>query len=251
MMANGTAAYGMYPRNVALPEVVYALNRAGFGNEDICMVLSPAHPVATVVRDAQLLDAKPEESATSARMIGWFSEFGAVVIPTVGFFIRSQAFFHALLIEQNFPAMSRGSRTLVGLGFSEDEAKRLATSYATWARWSTSHVRKIPRPALLSNCCVVQGHEKPQASECRRQPKRRPSVLFHAARAHSSSVSVISSLLLNLPRVADSGSCALPITHLGRPTYRARRLARQLHFLSQPTLPDPGASICCLVGQGG
>jgi hypothetical protein len=125
MMANGTAAYGMYPRNVALPEVVYALNRAGFGNEDICMVLSPAHPVATVVRDAQLLDAKPEESATSARMIGWFSEFGAVVIPTVGFFIRSQAFFRALLLEQNFPAMSRGSRTLVGLGFSEDEAKRL------------------------------------------------------------------------------------------------------------------------------
>lgn len=125
MSTNGTAAYGLYPRNVALPEVVYALNRAGFENEDICMVLSPAHPVATVVRDAQILDAKPEESATSARMIGWLSEFGAVVIPTVGFFIRSQAFFHALLIEQNFPAMSRGSRTLVGLGFSEDEAKRL------------------------------------------------------------------------------------------------------------------------------
>ena len=125
MSVNGTAAYGMYPRNVALPEVVYALNRAGFENEDICMVLSPAHPVATVVRDAKILDANLEESASSARMIGWFSEFGAVVIPTVGFFIRSQAFFHALLIEQNFPAMSRGSRTLVGLGFSEDEAKRL------------------------------------------------------------------------------------------------------------------------------
>ena len=125
MSANATAAYGMYPRNVALPEVVYALNRAGFGNEDICMVLSPAHPVATVVRDARILDAQLEESASSARMIGWFSEFGAVVIPTVGLFIRSHAFFRALLIEQNFPAMSRGSRTLVGLGFSEDEAKRL------------------------------------------------------------------------------------------------------------------------------
>lgn len=124
MNVNGTAAYGMYPRNVALPEVVYALNRAGFGNEDICMVLSPAHPAATVVRDAKL-DSRPEDSATSARMIGWFSEFGAVVIPTVGFFIRSQAFFRALLLEQNFPSMSRGSRTLLGLGFSENEAKRL------------------------------------------------------------------------------------------------------------------------------
>jgi len=125
MSLSGTAAYGMYPRNVALPEVVCALNQAGFENEDICMVLSPAHPVATVVRDARILDVEREESATSARMIGWFSEFGAVVIPTVGFFIRSQAFFRALLMEQNFPAMSRGSRTLLGLGFSEDEAKRL------------------------------------------------------------------------------------------------------------------------------
>jgi hypothetical protein len=108
-----------------LPEVVYALNCAGFGNEDICMVLSPAHPAATVVCDAKILDVEREESATSARMIGWFSEFGAVVIPTIGFFIRSQAFFHALVIEQNFPTMSRGSRTLVALGFSEGEAKRL------------------------------------------------------------------------------------------------------------------------------
>ena len=125
MSANGTAAYGMYPRNVALPEVVCALNRAGFDNEHICMVLSPAHPVATVVRDAKILDARKEETATSARMIRWFSEFGAVVIPTVGFFIRSQAFFRALVIEETFPTMSRGSGTLVDLGFSEDEAKRL------------------------------------------------------------------------------------------------------------------------------
>lgn len=125
MNANGLAAYGMYPRNVALPEVVYALNRAGFENEDICMVLSPAHPVATAVRDAMIVDAEPEQTAISARMIGWFSEFGAVVIPTVGFFIRSRAFFHSLVFEQNFPALSRGSRALVGLGFPEDEARRL------------------------------------------------------------------------------------------------------------------------------
>lgn len=125
MSANGPAAYGMYPRSVALPEVVYALNRAGFGNEDICMVLSPAHPVATAMRDAKITDVEREERATSARMIGWFSEFGAVVIPTIGFFIRSQAFFRALTAEENLPALSRGSRTLVGLGFSQDEAKRL------------------------------------------------------------------------------------------------------------------------------
>ena len=125
MRVNRTAAYAMYPRNVALPEVVSALNQAGFEKEDICMVLSPAHPVATAAEDATIGDVAREQSAISARMIGWFSELGAVVIPTVGFFIRSQAYFHDLLTEQNSPGLSRGSRTLVGLGFSQDEAKRL------------------------------------------------------------------------------------------------------------------------------
>ena len=125
MSTTGTAAYGMYPRSVALPEVVCALNRAGFEKEDICMVLSPAHPVATAMRDAKITDVEREERATSARMIGWFSEFGAVVIPTIGFFIRSQAFFRALATEESLPTLSRGSRTLLDLGFSLDEAKRL------------------------------------------------------------------------------------------------------------------------------
>jgi len=125
MRANRTAAYAMYPRNVALPEVVSALNQAGFEKEDICMVLSPAHPVATAAGDATIGDVAQEQSAVSARMIGWFSELGAVVIPTVGFFLRSQAFFQAVLVEQNLPGFSRGSRTLLGLGFSQDEAKRL------------------------------------------------------------------------------------------------------------------------------
>jgi len=125
MSVHGTAAYAMYPRNVALPEVVSALNQAGFENQDICMVLSPAHPVATAVGDSTFGEVAPEDSAISARMIAWFSKFGAVVIPTIGFFIHSQAFFQGLMAEQNSPAMSRGSRALLGLGFSEEEAKRL------------------------------------------------------------------------------------------------------------------------------
>ena len=125
MALTGAAAYGMYTRNVTLPDIVGTLNRAGFENEDICMVLSPAHPVATVVRDAKIVDVEREESAVSAAMIGWFSGFGAVVIPTVGFFIRSQVFFRALVIEQEFGTVCGGSRTLAGLGFSEDECRRL------------------------------------------------------------------------------------------------------------------------------
>jgi hypothetical protein len=125
MTGSAFAAYGTDLGDVALLDVVCGLNRAGFANEDICMLLSPSHPVATTVRDARILGADREESAIGARMIGWVSEFGAVVIPTVGFFIRSQAFFRALLIEQDLPALSRGSGTLLGLGFSEIDARRL------------------------------------------------------------------------------------------------------------------------------
>jgi hypothetical protein len=125
MNRNGTAAYGMYPRSVALPDVVCALRQAGFEKEDICMVLSPAHPDAAAMRDTGALDTGPEERVLSARMIKWFSGFGAVVIPTVGFFARSQSFLQALVTEQTCTSLSRGSRTLLGLGFSQDEAKRL------------------------------------------------------------------------------------------------------------------------------
>lgn len=119
-----TAAYGMYSRDVALPEVVCALNRAGFDKEDICMVLSPAHPDAAVFQESGSSFAGRDSSST-ARMIRWFSEFGAVVIPTIGVFIRSQDFFRALLENQSSSPLSRGSRTLMDLGFSQDDAKRL------------------------------------------------------------------------------------------------------------------------------
>lgn len=124
MASNGTAAYGMYSRHVALPEVVSELNRAGYHNENICMVLSPAHPDAAIFHEATSNFAG-NDSASTARMIRWFSGFGAVVIPTVGVFIRSQAFLKALFTEKATAALSRGSRTLVDLGFSTDDAKRL------------------------------------------------------------------------------------------------------------------------------
>ena len=125
MSATGTAAYGMYARHVALPEVVCALRQAGFAKQDICMVLSPAHPDAAHLRDTSPFDAEDANTGTCARMIAWYSEFGAVVIPTVGFFVRSTAFLQALTDEQSFPVLSRWSRTLMGLGFSPDDATRL------------------------------------------------------------------------------------------------------------------------------
>jgi hypothetical protein len=123
METNPSAAYGLYSHDVALTDVVRNLNQAGFENEDICMMLSPAHPIASIVRDASLFNSEKEASAATAGLIGWLSEFGAVLIPTVGFFIRSQAFFHVLMANDG-RALCGNVGTLVGLGFSEVEAER-------------------------------------------------------------------------------------------------------------------------------
>lgn len=124
MVVHSPAAYGMYPHDVALDEVVHTLNGAGFVNEDICMMLSPTHPIATIVRDANFLNTEGEATAATAGLIGWLSEFGAVVIPTVGFFIRSQVFFHALVAAKDSPALCGNSGALVGLGLSRIDAER-------------------------------------------------------------------------------------------------------------------------------
>jgi hypothetical protein len=124
MATNTAAAYGMYPQDAALNDIVSTLNHAGFHNEDICMMLSPTHPIAAIVRDASVFNVEREASAVTAGLIGWLSKFGAVVIPTVGFFIRSQTFFRALMVAREAPALCGNARTLVGLGLSEDEAER-------------------------------------------------------------------------------------------------------------------------------
>lgn len=124
MAVSAAAAYGLYSQDVALTDIVRNLNEAGFNNEDICMMLSPGHPIASIVRDASLFNSERESSAVTAGLIGWLSEFGAVLIPTVGFFIRSQAFFHALMVARDAPAFCGKAKTLVGLGFSTEEAER-------------------------------------------------------------------------------------------------------------------------------
>jgi hypothetical protein len=124
MSAHIPAAYGLYPHDVALHEIVHTLNEAGFEKEDICMMLAPTHPISTVVREASFLNTEREASAVTAGLIGWLSEFGAVLIPTVGFFIRSQEFFRALVVAKDSPALCGNTRPLVSLGFSEMDAER-------------------------------------------------------------------------------------------------------------------------------
>lgn len=124
MAVSTPAAYGIYPHDVELQQVVQMLNQSGIGKEDICMMVSPSHPIATIVREANNLSAEPRANATAAGLIGWFMKFGAVMIPTVGLYIRSQAFLHALGVKKDSAAPRANSRVLVGLGFSESDALR-------------------------------------------------------------------------------------------------------------------------------
>ena len=125
-MDHTAAAYGIYPDAVEVAEVVRTLNAAGFENEHICLLLAPTHPIATIVRDAKVLNQEREASVAITGLIGWLSDFGAVVIPSIGFFIRSQAFFHAVLVARDAPALCGNSGTLVGLGFPGTDAERFA-----------------------------------------------------------------------------------------------------------------------------
>jgi hypothetical protein len=119
MPVNPSAAYGMYSRDAELHQVVHTLNQSGFDKRDVCMMVSPEHPIARFMRDANILNAERRQDTVAEEFMGWLFEFGAVVIPTVGFFIRSQAFLRSLMATGNLGC-------LVGLGFCERDAERFA-----------------------------------------------------------------------------------------------------------------------------
>jgi hypothetical protein len=157
MTVNTAAAYGMYSHDSELRRAVLTLSQSGFDKENICMMVSPRHPIATVVREANILNAEKKQGAVTEGVIGWLFEFGAVLIPTVGFFIRSQPFLHALMSSCN-------SRALIKLGFTEPDANRfearlrqvgvllyVACAETANAEWAVEVLRRTGAkdPALL------------------------------------------------------------------------------------------------------
>jgi len=124
MASNTSAAYGSYPHDVSLKHVVQMLHQSGFGSEQICLMVQPRHHIATVMRRANVFDAERETGAATVELITWLMKLGAVVIPTVGLFIRSRAFLHDLIMDDDSAALCGDVNPLVGLGFSEGEVDR-------------------------------------------------------------------------------------------------------------------------------
>lgn len=164
MTVNRQAAYGIYSYDAELRQIMHTLNQSGFDKEDICMMVSPKHPIARFVREANILNAERKEDAVAEEFMGWLFEFGAVVIPTVGFFIRSRIFLHALVAGSN-------SGCLVGLGFSERDAEQfenqlrqmgtlvyVACAKSANAAWAVEILRRTgaKEPALLEQEVFVE-----------------------------------------------------------------------------------------------
>ena len=170
--AEGTqvAACGVYSSKVELQHVIETLNQAGFSNEDILLLLAPAHPLAGLVRDLKLVAPETSDAASSG-LINWLLRFGAVVIPQVGLFIRSRDFLHKLLVEPITSSCSGNAAALVNLRIPERDAQRFGglisdtggfvyvSCEPTQSRWARE---------ILSNtgadeaCCL---HESPQVPD--------------------------------------------------------------------------------------
>lgn len=123
MAANTFAAYALYPQNAGLENVMHVLLQGGFDKGDICMMLPPEHPIATVMRQAGAEAIESAANAEAAGLIRWLSQFGAVLIPKFGFFIRSQEFFRTLMAG-DAPA----GGTLAALGFSDEKVRSLSSA---------------------------------------------------------------------------------------------------------------------------
>lgn len=121
MAATAFAAYGLYPQTTGLQNVTQRLLQGGVDKESICMMLPAEHPIATVVRQASADAMEEPGNAEAAGLIRWLSEFGAVLIPKFGFFIRSQEFLQTLMAGD---APSGG--TLAALGFPDDKVRRFS-----------------------------------------------------------------------------------------------------------------------------
>ena len=122
---NKTAAYAIFPIQVRVEDVLRSLNLAGFANENICLFLTPAHPIAESVRSLKIEYAdNGKRQSASTHVVGWLSQFGAVVIPGVGFFVGSREFVAALTPRQRRIGRDGDDELMTGLGIPQPEAAR-------------------------------------------------------------------------------------------------------------------------------
>jgi hypothetical protein len=126
MIPSPTAAYGIYPMEASIHEIIADLQEAGCPPEDMCLLMAPSHPVAHSVRDAKFSPMALHSDSVASQLLQWLSRLGAVIIPGVAFFVGSRMFLRAVLAPCPATSGSASAERLVELGLPPDEANRYA-----------------------------------------------------------------------------------------------------------------------------
>jgi hypothetical protein len=122
---NRAAAYGFFPPESQLENVVRALNHAGFESTNLCLLLTADHPIAERVRNSRMQAARaPVLGTDPEQILAWRSRYGAVVISEIGLFVGSSDFLHVLALPENLLRPERVSELFGMFGISPSEAAR-------------------------------------------------------------------------------------------------------------------------------
>jgi hypothetical protein len=129
MAGKNTAAFGIYPNQMALEEGLMALREANFRHEDISIL----YPENTGTKDFghEKATKAPEGASAGAGtgaviggVLGWLVGIGSIAIPGVGPFIAAGPIMAALAGVGAGGVIGGVAGTLVGAGIPEYEAKR-------------------------------------------------------------------------------------------------------------------------------
>jgi Protein of unknown function (DUF3341) len=129
MAGRNTAAFGIYPTQVALEEGIEALKSANFRREDISVLFPDnvgtkdfGHVKSTKAPEGA--SAGASTGAVIGGVLGWLVGIGAIAIPGIGPFIAAGPIMSALAGVGVGGAVGGITGSLIGLGIPEYEAKR-------------------------------------------------------------------------------------------------------------------------------
>jgi hypothetical protein len=174
------AAYGVFPRDVRLDQIVSSLNAAGFETASIGVFLPPSHPVANEVRNAKASGGDLSGEHEYDRVVAWLATLGGVVIPDVGFFVGASGYLHAVACGICRPRDKRGGALGIPLADlmryearTRDDASLVFVSCDGWAQ--SEWAREILRLLGAEEVCVLGGREQ---LECDPTPVRSNVIMF-------------------------------------------------------------------------
>ena len=170
LQAGRAAAYGIFPTDARLDQIVSSLNAAGFETSSICVFLPPSHPVANEVRSAKSSSVELMGDHRYERVIAWLATLGGVVIPEVGFFVGARGYLHPVACGICQTGDKR-TGTLAQLGIPADAAERYEARtredaslvFVSCDGWAQSEwAREILRLLRAEEVCVLVENDEPE-----------------------------------------------------------------------------------------